>query len=256
MANPSSFENLISNYGPVQTSILNNLTRWEYRNLQLAGVRLPVSREFLKTHQIPTRCHEQNPENLDEQCANTTETFDEIRACEGHPLRLLRPEELHQPCIHMPAWLLNSYDPAEPNIDRHPIHTKVCRRCRDFNADELLPMQLQTIAQFRMPLCERHSRKEAGQLPHNECRCLSFINDKWRCRSCSESTMLFLASGATNNRSSLDDRRISWTHPRAYFRNRRNPEIMRCPIEGCVRPAWLDANGMQLCMGCCAIIRT
>lgn len=263
---PSSFEDLITNYGPVQTSVINNLTRWDSTNLQLAGVGLPVSQEFLRTHQVPTRCHEQDPEHVDERCANTTENFgDEIRACEGRPLRYpkenpiiresLGDQEL-RPCVPVARWLPESNDPVEPNVDRYPIHTKVCRRCRDFYAAALLHIQRRTIMRFRMSLCHRHSVEQANQRVPNACRCFDYINDKWRCHSCYQDTLCYLVYRASRNKRARDVEN-PWTHPLAYLRDLWSPGRTKCPIEGCMREPepWLDGpgDGMNMCMGCKAI---
>lgn len=280
MANaPSAFEQMITNNGPVQTSIIRNLTPWEFRNLQLAGIRISVNREFQRRHQAPIRCNERDPVNPDERCPNTTESFDEIRACAGHPFGCVKGKtfqdiwmgiwmgaEKTRPCIqnepwHIQekGWLVTESQPGnEPNTIQYPIHTKVCRRCRDYNAAESLNVQLRAIAHFRTPLCKWHSLEQARQSPLNACRCFAFINDKWRCRSCYSQTLSYLSGHAAVSRWFLTDVRIPWSQPRAYLRSLWTSSETVCPIQGCFEQSWLDRTGesMQQCLGCNTISRT
>ncbi|MCJ1262383.1 hypothetical protein MMC22_002253 [Lobaria immixta] len=185
---PSRFERMITNNGPVQTSIIRNLTRWEFRNLQLAGVRISVGRVFRRKHQIPTRCDECNPEEEEQllaRCTNSTQTFDEIRACSGSPFfsqgklreNSISDQEI-QDCLQTEPWWGEEDSPENgPNTDKHPIHTKVCRRCRDWYVANEMFHQVLTIAEFRTPLCKRHSLEQANQSPLNACHCFNYIND-------------------------------------------------------------------------------
>lgn len=274
---PSTFERMITNNGPVQISIMRNLTRWDFKNLQLAGVRLGVSRVFQRRHQIPDRCSERDPEEPEEQCANTTESFDEIRACAGHPMRVRHPkvlmkrrlgEQWTRPCLLVGSWWqpvlvrpwINQENRTDqPNTSTYPIHAKVCRRCRDLNAAELLVEQSQTIAGFRTPLCKQHSL-EQNQLPLNGCRCFDYINNQWRCRFCSINTLNYLRTRVNFFRTSRTNARIPWSRPWAYLRHVLALDGLACPIEGCMQqpyPESLDVNSerMQLCWGCNAIFR-
>lgn len=58
-----------------------------------------------------------------------------------------------EPCLQN---LQLSYPDDEPNIEQHPVHFKICRRCWDVNAqgqeDSLFMLEW-----FSHPLCERHS---------------------------------------------------------------------------------------------------
>lgn len=276
MANaPSEFEQMITNNGPVQTSIIRNLTPWEFRNLQLAGIRIPVNRVFQRRHQTLIRCNERDPENPEERCPNTTELFEEIRACAGRPFGIVKGKtfmeswmgaEKTRPCIQYEPWkiqerrwlVIESQPGSEPNVRQYPIHTKVCRRCRDFYAAEQLNEQLREIADFRTPLCKWHSLEQARQSPLNVCRCLAFINDKWRCRRCYSQTLSFLNAHAGNSKWSLTNVRIPWSHPQAYLRSLWASRGTVCPIQGCFEQSWLDRTGerMQMCLGCNTIIRT
>lgn len=268
---PSLLEQMIANNGPIQASIMRHLTTWEFRNLQLAGVRLPVSRAFQRRQLIPNRCNERDPDIPENQCANTTETFDNIRACAGRPMIDLPQIEMDktieaqkmQPCLKNEWWRVrDSNQVNEPNTSNHPIHTKVCSRCRDRYAWEQLVEQVQRIATLRVPLCKRHSLEQANPLPPNNCHCYGYINDKWRCRRCNSETLYYLEYRAEVYRKSLADSRIPWSQPWASLRSLwaliQRSKRRVCPIEGCMRQPWLDRTKrerMQLCMGCNEISR-
>ena len=260
---------MITNNGPVQTSIVRNLTRWEFRNLQLAGVRISVGRVFRRKYQIPIRCDECNPEEEEQlvaRCTNSTQTFDEIRACSGSPFlsqgklreNSISDQEI-QDCLQTEPWWGEEDSPENgPNTDKHPIHTKVCRRCRDWYVANEMFHQVRTIAEFRTPLCKRHSLERANQSPLNACRCFNYINDKWRCSFCYGNTLHYLKSRADVFKIFLANVQIPWSHPWTYLTSLWAPrEGPVCPIEGCFQPAWLDktAERMHLCMGCDAICR-
>lgn len=262
----SNFERMMTNNGPIQTSITRNLTRWEFRNLQLAGVRIPASRGFRRKHLIPDRCDEWDPQKRLRRCANTTKTFDEIRACSGSPafspgtvLEDSIAAQRTQACLRPEVWWWreDSQDNC-PNAGKYPEHTKVCRRCRDSFAAEELNDQLRQIAGFRTPLCKSHSLQQAKQLPLNACRCFAFVNDKWRCSYCYCDTLYYLASRAHVFRISLVNKQIPWYHPWAYLTSLRAERRMVCPIKGCFQQPWLHENRdrMHFCMACETICRT
>lgn len=259
----TNFKQLIENNGPVQESLIPHLTRWEFRNLLLAGVRVPVSRAFQRRHLKPTRCNENDPDAPGERCANTTESVDEIRACTGHPLwvsnrtfylkKWTGAQEI-RPCLQTERFPEADLD-DEPNTDNHPIHSKICRRCRDFYAAEHLDEQRWTMAQFSAPLCKRHSLAQAAQLPLNACRCFAYVNDVWRCRRCHRDSMYYLKLRADYFRKPLMDVDIPWRHPVKRLRSLWAEERLVCPIEGCLRQPWAGQNGkgMRMCLGCNAI---
>ncbi|MCJ1262347.1 hypothetical protein MMC22_002217 [Lobaria immixta] len=275
MANaPSRFEQMVLNNGPVQTSIIQNLTRWEFLNLQLAGLRIPVGREFKRKMQIPTGCSEVNPRNRDEMCAHTTESFDEIRACAGYPFRTPNgdfvmenwmADHRTQICLLNEPWRVQerhdlapgSRPDLEPNAEKYPIHTKICRRCHEFYAVQRLNEQLLMIADFRAPLCKQHSLELTYQFPLNACRCLAFINDKWRCRRCCVHSLNTLDIRAYVSKESLKNVRIPWSQPWAYLQSLWTPDRPLCPIKGCFQQAWFDETGesVQMCLGCNRIIQ-
>ena len=254
------------NNGPVQTSIVRNLTRWEFRNLQLAGVRIPAGRDFRRKYLIADRCDEWNPERRLRRCANTTKTFDEIKACSGSPAYSagtiladsITDQEI-KACLRPEVWWWREESPGNcPNADKYPECTKVCRRCRDAYAAEDLNDQLQTIAGFRTPLCKSHSLQQAKQLPLNACRCFDYIHDKWRCSYCYCDTLYYLTSRAHVFRTSLADVQIPWSHPWAYLTSLwTSRKRMVCPIKGCFQQPWLDEtrDRMHMCMACEAICR-
>lgn len=264
---------MIANNGPVQESIMRNLTAWEFRNLQLAGVRISIGQQVQKKHLIPNCCSERDPENQDRMCTNTTELFDEIRACAGHPLyepdrrpALQRWIGNHKtkPCVQNKPWRVKERLPhvpgsapeKEPNTEEHPVHTKVCRRCREFYAAKSLNKQLLTIAQCRWPLCKHHSLTLAMEYPLNACRCVAYINDRWRCRRCAADTLACLKKRASKARPSVVGAKFPLLRPWTLLRILLQVPWPLCPIQGCYEQASLHetTDCMKLCLGCNAII--
>lgn len=273
MANSlSSFEEMICNNGPVQESIIQNLTRWDFRNLQLAGVRIPVSRDYQREFQKPIRCNEKDPEKRGERCSNSTASVDEIeiRACAGCPVWLSEygyrvdmwiGTQYCCPCLQHERGRVRVRDDEpddEPNIDQYPVKSKVCRRCHEFYANKHSASRSLTIAQFKVPLCKGHSLEQNKQSPLNACRCLDYVNDIWRCRSCSKVAMYYLTVRNERYRKRIMNMRIPWYRPFAWLRNYLAPDRLLCPIEGCLQQPWLDESPqerMQMCLGCSSIIR-
>lgn len=272
MANQlSEFEEMMMRNTPIQTSVLRNLTRWDSRNLQLAGLRIEVSRELQRRHLIPVRCDEWDPENMGKKCANTTEVIDEIRACTGYPVitrwpiilaRRLEDEEIRLCLYNEQLEFWQRYPDDFSDTVGYPVHTKVCRRCRDFHAAKKLDEQLLMIARFRMPLCKQHSLEQANQSPVAACRCLDYLNGKWRCRSCCDETMYYMRRRAGIIRRSLKTVKTSWSSPWTYLQSLWvlvwGSEVQFCPIEGCMHQASLDENReerLHMCLGCNAISR-
>lgn len=264
---PSNFEEMIVNHVPIQTSIIENLTRWDFRNLQLAGVRIPIGRALEKTYLKPNRCNETDPDIPFERCANTTKSVDEIRACTGRPLWFshgkihlegqIEAQDI-QSCIENERFPVQERNPDnEPNISEYPIHSKLCRRCRDCYAARTLNQQLLNISHFCTPLCKKHSLEHSNQSPLNACRCLEYVNGKWRCKRCSRDTMDYLDARADIFRRSLIEVKIPWSHPVSRLRRLWASETPVCPIERCVRQPWLGKNKdrMQMCLGCNVITR-
>ncbi|MCJ1467744.1 hypothetical protein MMC07_006369 [Pseudocyphellaria aurata] len=274
MASPRpTLKGMMTSCGPMQESIMQNLTRWEFRNLQLAGIRISVSREYQRRHQLPDHCNEICHGT---QCDNSTESFD-VRSCKGRPMIVMKNGKLllkecvgttpMEPCIRddwWRWWRLDQDDPnpnPEPNRDQYPIHTKVCRPCRDASAAELLEEQLLNIAQYNAPLCKTHSLDQAiAQLPLNVCRCLAFVRDPWRCRRCYISTLSYLAYRAHNQpplRQIVSVWQRAWMYLKSLWASQQQPGPV-CPLEGCSRQAWLEQNSerMHMCLACYAITKT
>ena len=268
MANPPSmFEQIMLRHAPIQKAIIQNLTRWDFRNLQLAGIRVPVSRECQRKYLKPDRCNDYNPGHPGELCANSTAFVDEMRACEGrhiwfsdgvlHIKKWIGHQDI-KPCLLSEKPL--AWDSSEePNTDTHPIHTKVCKRCRDFYVAEHLNERLRTITtRFPKPLCKRHSLAHANRFPLNACRCAEILNSKWRCSTCLRETMDYLELRADVCRIWLTDVKVPWSHPISWIRNRVASWKPLCPIEGCFRQPWIDEREherMHMCMGCTCIIK-
>ena len=264
-ATPSKFEQMVINNFPIQTSMIGNLTRWEFRNLQLAGVIIPVDRTFLRKQLVPNRCNELNETRTGgvKRCTNTTERFDDIKACSGSPSSLAQSTfvlekpigaEKIYPCLQRLGW--NNHE-IELNTNKYPIHTKVCRRCRDFYAAEVRDYQVEEIAGFRRPLCKGHCLELADQLPLNACRCFDYINHKWRCNICCNNALCYLRARARFSRSILKQKNFPWSRPWAYRQSLWVSQGPLCPIEGCFQRPWFDETRerMQLCMGCNTICR-
>ncbi|MCJ1465009.1 hypothetical protein MMC07_003624 [Pseudocyphellaria aurata] len=249
---------------------MQNLTRWEFRNLQLAGVRISVSREFQERHLLPNRCNEIIPTRLKPQCDNTTESFD-VRSCKGRPRRMIKMFTIYleervgstpmESCLRDDLWRLALASPnpdPEPNRDQYPIHTKICQPCRDASAEELLAEQSRMIARFNKPLCKVHSLdRRIASFPRNACRCLAFVRDSWRCRRCYEHTLSYLAYRA-NNKPPFHQSVPVWQRVWVYFKSfwaSPPPHEPVCPMERCSRQPWLEqySERMQICLVCHAI---
>ena len=258
MANsPSSFERMVRNNGPVQTSIMQNLTRWELRNLQLAGIRISGNRLFHKKNLIADRCSEWDLER-GEQCIHTTKSFDEIRAWSGYPVHIPEKGSITGKWIggdKIQSCLRNEHD--QVNTKSYPIHKKICRVCRDVDVATHRDAQSRKIAGFRTPLCKRHSREHANQSPLDACRCLDYINHEWRCWYCCYKTLRYLVFRARIIGISLRKKKIPWTHPWAWFKSLWASNGPMCPIEGCFQIVWLDeaSERMYLCKGCSRICK-
>lgn len=272
MANPpSKFEQLIVNNWPVQTSIIQNLTGWDFRNLQLAGVPISLSKTLQRKLQIPIRCDERDPEKYTHQCTNT-ETFDEIRACKGHPwhpwdettlLNWHEAEHEHdKPCLQKDRMLYWGNPPNnEPNTSKYPIHSKVCRRCRDFWAARWADSHLREIARFGQPLCQQHSLEQANQFPLNTCRCFDFIHGKWRCMCCCVLALYYLETRCFLQKAAMNPNlpeNPSSDYLISVWSSVWDPEVQLCPIEGCTNPPWVDecrSERMQRCLACDVLTR-
>ena len=267
MATPSpypSFERIILNHGPVQESIIRNLTRWDFRNLQLAGVRIPVSQQFQKKYLKPTRCNETDPHDWDrKRCASSTATVDEIRACAGGPVWVVDNiskvtewigAQAIRPCLEHEMFGIQ-YNNAddEPNTSQYPIHSKVCKSCFEFFAARNDILLANAVSQS--PLCKQHSLEQSKQSPVNACRCLDYLNGKYRCRRCQRDAFAYLCRRDIIF-GSIAKPRIPWSHPFARLRRLLLPHRPVCPLNGCLRQSWLDKSRherMQMCSGCNSI---
>lgn len=255
---------MILNNGPVQESVIQNLTLWEFRNLQLAGVQIPANRKLQRKFLKPTRCSEYEPGDPGERCANSTATFDDIQACAGRPSYAVnnRPNVAEWlgaqdmlPCLEQVIFQCTD---DEPNTSQHPIHSKVCKRCHEFYAEDGIAGRLQGIARFQTPLCRLHSLEQSKQSPLNACRCVDYMVGKRKCYYCHRCTYDYLTIRHTLFRDSIAEARIPWTRPFALLRHYLAPDRLVCPIEGCMRNSWLDESRperMQMCLGCNSITR-
>lgn len=219
---------------------------------------------------MPNRCDEWNPKTP-ERCANTTEFFDEIRACAGRPMRYKNQDltesiwvQKTQPCLQNQIL---GFDKSgldnEPNTDEYPIHTKVCRRCHDSVAARDLNWQLRYIASFRIAFCKEHKADLtvlADRFPLHTCRCRGYINDKWRCTRCYTETLLYLNARANAFRSSLTRVTTPWyQQPWKFFTSlfwESGPVGPGCPVKTCTQEPYYGDVPLdpRLCLGCSSIV--
>lgn len=193
----SNFEHCFNNAYSFQTSMLSNLTRLDFKNLQLAGIRISVSREIQQKYLLPSKCNEKlrTPGSESVTCTNTTETVREIKACHGKHRQYknlaLRPG--------LVKHVRGSKYPVEES-DEHEGGSfgsfNVCIQCRDRDRERRLAIESQTIRACRAILCRHHSLKYLHQRPYNMCRCRMFLDQHWRCHACSLDTLAVLGESA------------------------------------------------------------
>lgn len=265
--NPKShFEHFLSFGYTVQQPMLSNLNRLDFKNLLLAGARVPVSQELQMKIIIPSKCNEilvmmGIPATT---CSKTTETVKEIKACHGvhhdgwgvrgrremwiEPRRLLKH-------VHESNSLVQASSESEGG---HFDSFNVCIDCHERDRQRRRPFEDSTISTFHTALCQIHCLKYRDKQPYNVCQCLMFLEKYWRCNVCSLDTLDELRLRAQTFGEFL------W--PTFKFDEAQNQYIdvvtgttrrrEKCPIVFCTRPAWTNGpidQQMMKCGACTAI---
>lgn len=276
----SSLEQLFSHY-PIQTSIMQNLNWCDFRNIQLAGCRVPeTSRAARKKYLIPIHCNELRY-SYDSvwECENPPEDVLEMKRCQGLALRPDDPE-------------LGPWEPCfEHNGTVEHNDFWVCTHCRHESQESYRGDYFQLHQSLHTPLCETHSLEQYAKLPHNACSCWNTAMGNWRCDACIRNSLelLRLRSEASNEKvpmtltlfgmwtfivfpylewlmrwlikaQHLLEKYMPWRLAKRVGLRPGHLNMVRrrrlCPMENCVREGWFHAPGherMQMCMGCKAI---
>ena len=80
--NPAIAEYILNRYYPVQTAVLSFLDRTDFRNMQLAGLGLGLSKSLQRKTLVPIACNDSRPASrlwARRACVNSTATMDEIQ---------------------------------------------------------------------------------------------------------------------------------------------------------------------------------
>ena len=261
---------LFSRY-PIQTSIMQNLNFYDFRNLQLAGCQvLATSRAVQRKYLIPIHCNQTRYEH-DRilECGKTPENGHEMKPCQGFLLR-----------------------PGDPRVEHDGLHHKsfwVCNECRYQSQEDYQHFRIFGEAPCTN-LCKMHSLEESQRFPQNACRCWTNAIGDWRCDPCVQSSFDFLVDRSERAleevpstttvfgistfgllphmdpwwiqtllgppRYILKELIPSWFLSKLDLR-RRYPDIIRagrlCPMENCRRAEWESPQAMQMCLECKAI---
>lgn len=256
---------------PIQESVLSNLNRLDFRNLQLAGIRTPISRQVQRQHLIPSKCNEKVrifPATDEVACHNTTQTVDEIKVChgkfhDGHGIRGRRDRwEEPQVIKHSNPrdargfWLMPSQSKGG-NFDSF----NVCIHCHDRDRQRRRVYEDYTIRTFRSPMCREHSLEYGEQRPYDACRCKMFLEKYWLCHRCAPDALDELKLRAKTF-GDVSYPTFVWDLAlREYRDNRPGPAFkparhFGCPILGCTARPWLAGpvnKQVFMCRACTSI---
>lgn len=175
MANPTpTLDQLVSEYA-IQTTIMENLNFYDFRNLRLAGCQVPAkSWAVQEKYLVPIHCNELiDTFDNGSQCGKTPPNV-EMKPCQGLPLAL-RPEDPRQ-----------SFDgPLTRHLHDGRDKCKcfwVCNECRD-QSQQRHQLNGIFIAPNYVQLCKVHSLEREG-FPSNPCHCSNTAIGGWRCSMC------------------------------------------------------------------------
>lgn len=175
----SSFESYFTFEYPFQESVMSYLNRLDFNNLQLSGLRTPISQELRRNHLVPSKCDEVliipgiNPKT----CSNTTQTVDEIRTCHGRhrdgpDLQGIQERWIEPPCLFKHVRDSDSFVQT-PHDDEggHFDSFNVCIHCHNRDHWSRNPNLTFTVHSFYSTMCQRHCLEYVEQRPYNACRC-------------------------------------------------------------------------------------
>ena len=272
-----TLDQLLSMY-PIQTSLMQNLNFYDFRNLQLAGCQVPtISSAVQKKYLMRIKCNVlKGPWGSEWECGNTPQDVFEMQPCQGVPLRPSdSTDELEKPRCH---------DRSDPSKCAW-----VCNECRDRSQWEE-----DQYGDFRIHytwLCKMHSLQREG-LRENACVCYDIAIGDWRCPECiqasfrlmedrifsaframrSEVTLLgiwtfivrpdvdrwthWLLQQLINPQEAIN-RSMHWGFLSMFGFRHRSLNIVKfsrlCPIENCKHAQWDINRAMWMCLECKAI---
>ena len=224
---------------------MSHLHRLDFKNLQLAGIRTPISRELRRQCLIPIKCDEELVEgDIRSSCSNTTRTMDEIKACHG-----LYPDDWSV-AGQQKMGIVPLFKHIGGSIPDRPVKMSmenqkgdftsfnVCISCHNRDRDRRRAQYHSDIFQFRSTMCWRHCVEYREQRPFNHCRCMMMVEKHWLCHLCSLTPLFELKLLAQGHWSVLFE------------------ENYKCHILGCTRTSWRSGpleTKMDLCRACSAI---
>lgn len=219
--NPSTVKFLLNVCYPVQARVLSFLDRTDFRNMQLAGLGLGISRIMQRLYLIPIPCSNSKQIRLqtggqntgldfltrvgwlpETTCDNTTATMDEIRPCTGM------------------VWFSKFSPGTTDNIDicREP-HLDItgrevtgsshntCLECFLSAERRMSLLERRRIRRLRRTLCSKHTKENTRQAQNKPCKCLGILSTEWRCWPCRRSTLRGLSGIAMMRKEALDEGR-------------------------------------------------
>ncbi|MCJ1427961.1 hypothetical protein MMC29_005868 [Sticta canariensis] len=262
----SDFERSFSTSYSIQSSLLSNLNRLDFKHLQLAGIRTPVGRGMRRKYLVPSRCDEMIPTRPGStnlvRCPNTSRTMDEIKTCHGTHHDGWGPRGRAEKWIE-PRAVFKHVPDADvvqlPATDHgHFDSFNVCIECHERDRHRRRAVEDLSIVSFHSNMCQPHCLEYIRQQPYNACRCRRFIEKYWRCNLCSLDTMNELKLRAQTFGDILEPV-FTFDDSQSCYVDRRT-QLTRsndgCPILGCARPRWRSYafdQQMFLCRACTAI---
>ncbi len=237
-SNPPNLEGVFLNKGyyEIQESIIRNLDRVDFKNLQLAGVKMvDLGRELQRKHLTPIGCDEKlsTLDGTTPPCLNTTRTIDTIGRCTG-------------------AYVLRDpFATSGPFLRRIHCAHNVCKPCRDGTEAQFSNFERLRIFMYCIPLCSEHSLYYAQrQMPQTECLCRAFISAQWQCTPCRQDSLVAVTklAGLFEDSSLL---KIPWAPRNVVFGH-------KCPTNNCPKESSMlysdRANYRALCLVCHTIL--
>lgn len=262
----SDFEYCFTNVTDFQESVMSNLNRLDFKNLQLAGVRTPVSQNIQQKCIIPSKCDVTLAKSGFEStvCSNTSQNVREIKACygthhdrwglRGRQDRWVEPTRLFKHVRGSEVLVERAHENDAGYFDSF----NVCVRCRDRDRETRRAVERFTIGTFYSNMCQHHSLEYSEQRPYNTCRCKMFLEKYWRCHVCSLDTMDELSLRAQTF-GDVSYPTFNFDSASRRYVDGRSGTVRRadiCPILNCGREPWVSGpveKQMLLCRACTAI---
>lgn len=235
---PTIAKHVLNNCYPVQTAVLSFLDRTDFRNMQLAGLGLGVSKEVQRKTLIPIACNDSRKASRfgpPRVCANTTSIMDEVKPCTGRIWhQLARRGSMDIGDCRQPHHF-------RTGTDVHGKSHNVCLECIQSAAEIISPQEY--IPRARTTICRKHTRENTPLAHHGPCQCFEILATEWRCWECRVITLMEMLN--------LGYRRLS--------RPGRLMDV--CPIMGCeevinhlVAAKDERVGELEMCWGCQMII--